>query len=297
MAKKKKKQKALKLKRLGKKGGIPIVSEVLYTFLNVTPRPILFLIFIFLITTLATFVVPSVLNVFGYECIQVGNNIKLYQVPMSQLVQKTLLDVKQGVREIARLGDYQLPSDPFPNGDKRFVRVPAQCFTDANINGTTVTGYSSACVDCQKSGFFRYSNSICLSDGNYSPDLVTKYWVGTANFCFQCAPPYPYYFNYSYCFSEDQCFFRILPEFESSVDSIIDSGYQANVYYQRILELGGVERPQDSSQFINIQCSSVDKPELYFFNIEVFNKTMWIYLFCVQFLIGFAFGWYNIVLK
>lgn len=276
--------------------GIPAINELVLTFLNTAPKPILVLIFLLLVTTLATFFIPALLNLFGYECVQVGDEIKLYQVPMDRLAEKSLVDVKQSTRSFFGFEDYQLPEDPFPNGDKRFLRIPPDCFLEAEISGVTEVGYSSACVDCNKSGLFRYWGSICTSDGYYDPDLVTSYWVGTANFCYVCAPPNPYYFNYSYCYNQDQCFFRILPEYESQVGSIIDDDWRANYYYQKIVELGGVVRQQDSSQFVNVQCEDVNKPQLYFFSIEVFNRTMWIYLFVAYFLITLAFMWYGVVL-
>jgi hypothetical protein len=279
-----------------KRGGIPAINELVLTFLNTTPRPILLLIFLLLITTIASFIVPAVLNLFGYECVQVGDEIKLFQVPMDRLAEKSLSDVKQGTRAFFGFEDYRLPDDPFPKGDKRFLRVPPECFVEADISGVTEIGYSSACVDCNKSGLFRYWGSICTSDGYYDPDFVTSYWIGTANFCYVCAPPNPYYYNHTYCFSEDECFFRILPEYEDDIDDIIDSDWQTNYYYNTIISLGGVERQQDSSEIVNVQCQDVNKPQLYFFTIEVFNRTMWTYLFLAGALISLAYMYYGVVL-
>jgi len=283
------------LKRMGKKGGIPAINELVMTFLNVTPKPILFLIFILLITTLATFLIPAMLNLFGYECIQVNDEIRLYQVPMDKFIEKAIPDIKQGLRDLVGFKDYQLPDDPYPDGDKRFLRVPAECFVEGTVNGTAQYGYSSACVNCTKSGWFRYAGSICLDDGYYDSTLITKYWIGTANFCYRCSPPDPYYYSRDYCFSTDECFFRILPEFESQVDDIVDSNYEANYYYQNIIKLGGQQRAQDKTQFVNIQCAEVDQPQLYFYSIKIFDKTLWIYLFIVYGLITFAMAWYGMI--
>jgi len=286
----------MKANRPAKIQGIPAINELVLTFLNTTPKPILLLIFLLLTTTLATFILPAMLNLFGYECVAVGSELRLYQVPMDKLAEKTLSDARQGVRGFFGFEDYQLPDDPFPNGDKRFLRVPPECFIEADISGENQIGYSSACVDCNKSGLFRYWGSICTSDGFYDPNLVTSYWIGTANYCYVCAPPNPYYYNHSYCYDNDQCFFRILPEYEGDVDAVIDSSFQANYYYQNILNLGGVQRPQDDTEFVNVQCEDVNKPQLYFFNIKVFDRTMWIYLIVAYFLISLAFMWYSVVL-
>jgi len=281
------------LKSMGKKGGIPIVNEIVMTFLRVTPKPILLLIFVLLVTTIATFVIPAMLNMFGYECIAVDGDLKLYQVPMNNLAQKSLSDIKQGAREFAGFEDYKLPEDPFPDGDTRYLRVPAECFNEVQIAGETVVGYSSACVDCNASSWFRYSGSICLSDGYYDSTLITKYWIGTANFCYRCSPPNPYYYDHELCFNQDECFFHITDD--DLADDIIQTEYGANYYYQNIIKLGGVERGQDATQFVNIQCDGVDEPQLYFFNIKVFDRTMWIYLLISGGLIYLASFWFRLV--
>jgi hypothetical protein len=274
-----------------KKGGIPVINEVVLTILHSTPKPVLFLLFLFLMSVIGNFALPSVLNMFGYECVSKQGTMTLYQVPMDKIFQKSLSDIKQDLRALVGLTDYQLPDDPFPNGDKSFLRVPAECFLDVQINGSTFTGYSSACVNCTKSGVIRYWGSICLSDGYYSPDLITKYWLGTANFCYKCSPPDPYYYDHEYCFSEENCFFRITDE--SLIGQIVDEDYEANYYYQQIVNLGGVEIPQDTNQFVNVQCEDVNKPQLYFFNIKIFDLQLWIYLAVAYILIFIAYHWYR----
>ena len=87
-----------------------------------------------------------------------------------------------------------------------------------------------------------------------------------------------------------------MPEYESSVSSIIDTNWEANAYFQKIIEIGGVERPQDSSQFVNVQCEQVNRPGLYFYSIKIFDRIMWIYLLIAEALITFAFAWYKMVL-
>jgi hypothetical protein len=277
-----------------KKGALGSLATVFHTVMDLIPTPIKLLLFVFLITALASFMLPLLFGFFGFECIEVGSEDKLFQVPMSNFIENVWTEAKQTVRDFFGFEDYQLPSDPFPGGDQRLLKIHTECFDTVTINGTDVIGYSSACVNCTKSGWNRYANSICLSDGWYDPNLITKYWIGTANFCFRCAPPEPYYFNYSYCIDTDECYYRITDE--SLVGSVVDEDYEANYYYQRVIELGGVERPQDDSEFVSIQCSDAGYPTLYFFNIEVFNKTLWIYLILVSALIGFAFKWYGLVL-
>lgn len=276
-----------------KKGGIPIINEVVLTVLHSTPKPVLFLIFLLLLSVIGNFALPSMLNMFGYECVSKQGVLTLYQVPMDKMFEKSLSDIKQDLRGLVGLTDYQLPNDPFPNGDKTLLRVPPECFLDVQINGSTKTGYSSACVNCTKSGVIRYWGSICLSDGFFSPDLVTRYWLGTANFCYKCSPPEPYYYNHSFCFDQENCFFRITDP--SLAGSIISEEYQANFYYQQIIKLGGVEKLQDDSEFVNIQCEAINKPQLYFFSIKVFDVQLWIYLSVAYVFVFIAFFWYKMV--
>src|SRR4030043_588524 len=103
-----------------KKGSIPVISEILQIFLNVTPKPILALIFILLISLIASFVIPMALQFFGYDCIMDNGQLELYQVPMNNIVTKSVFDFtnsKEGVRGIFGLEDYKYPENPFPNGD------------------------------------------------------------------------------------------------------------------------------------------------------------------------------------
>lgn len=278
-----------------KKGGIPVINEVVLTILNTTPKPILFLLFLFLISLIGTVAMPSLLNLFGYECLQTNHGIALYQVPMANFLEKTAIDLRQNVRSFFGLSDYQLPQDPFPSGDTNFVRIPAECLNEVTINGSSVVGYSSACVNCTYSNYFlgRYIGSVCLSDGYYDPTIITRYWVGTANFCYKCAPPNPYFFNYSRCVTKENCFFQITDP--SLAGSIITTDYESNYYYQQIIKLGGQERPQDTTQFVNVQCEDVNKPQLYFFSIKIFDLQLWIYLSVAYVLIIFAWFWYKMI--
>lgn len=276
-----------------KKGGIPAVNEIVMSFLNITPKPILILIFILLLTTISAFIIPTFLNLFGYECIGRNDEFILYQVPMSKMATKSIQDVREGLRGIVGFEDYKLPDNPFPNGDKTRLRIPPDCFVDATVNGTTTIGYSSACVDCTKSGLFRYWGSVCLDDGYYDSTFVTTSWIGTANYCYRCSPPDPYFYNHSLCTNSDDCYFQIT---DPSLVSQITDDYSDHYTITNLLNLGAVERTQDSSEFINVQCIDNDKPQLYFFNIELFNKQMWILLVVGWALTSFAYMYYSVVL-
>lgn len=278
-----------------KKGGIPAINEIVMTFLNITPKPILILIFLLLLVTISGFVIPIFLNLFGYYCVNHQDSLDLYQVPANNLLQKSFYDVQKGVEGILGVEQYQLPDDPFPDGNKEFLRIPAECFIESTANGTTVSGYVSACTDCPTNanffeGFYKFkSDLICTDDGYFK-----KAGLLDRKLCAQCSPPNPYYYNHSNCVNQDECYFTIT---NTSLIPAITTDYLDQVNYQKIVDLGGVLRQQNSENIVNIQCSAVGKPNLYFFSIELFNQTMWVLIVIGYFLTIFAWGWYGVVLK
>ena len=294
----------LKFKKLGKKGGIPAVNEIVMTILNVTPKPILILIFILLVTTIATFVIPLFLNLFGYACVYENSNLELYQVPMSAIGTKSIQDIKSGLNELFGLPTYELPDDPFPTGTKEFIRIPDGCFETVNNGSEQIYGYTGLCVDCpvvsnypfdlwflvNKTSGIRYQQSICTGDGEPQATVWNKDLYG-ANFCYRCNPPTGYYYNHSNV--ADQGWVFTIEDI--SLIGLIDENYYYNVHLNRIKNLGGVKRSQDDTEFVNIQCTEFDQPSLYFFSVELFNRTMWIYLIVGWSLITFAFLYYNAI--
>lgn len=286
-----------------KKGGIPAINEIVMTILNVTPKPILYLIFILLITTIATFVIPVFLNLFGYACVYENGNLELYQVPMQSIAIKSVQDLKEGIGDFFGLPTYELPDDPFPNNNKSFIRIPDGCFETINNNTQELYGYTALCTDCPAIGNipvgsviwnltvnWRTINSICTGDGYYQKNLWNQDAYGK-NYCYKCSPPTGYYYNHSNIQSQGWVF-----TIENSTYlPFINEGYYYNVHLNRIKNLGGVKRTQDSDEIVNIQCTEFNQPSLYFFSIELFNRTMWIILILGSFLVSFAYMYYNAV--
>lgn len=286
-----------------KKGGIPIISEVLTTFFAVTPKPILIGLFIFLITVIASFVIPSLLSLWGYSCVYENSELELYQVPLSGTFGKVGYEVNEYLRDFIGIGDYELPDNPFPENNKSFLRIPEECFTMQEINDTTMWGYTALCVNCTYiTNFWTYvvslgagkdGNTICLSDGFYQP-LSTFASTGAKKTCAKCSPPTPYYFNISNCISADNCYFTIE---DPSLISLVGDDYEDTTYLERVKYLGGVKRDQDSTELINIQCDGSRQPQLYFFTIKIFDRTLWIILLIGTFLVQFGLLWYGLILR
>lgn len=279
-----------------KKGGIPAVNEIVQIVMGVLPTPIKIIIFILLITTIASFIIPLFLGMFGYACITEGDDISLYQVPMIKFLSKTAFDIERTATDFFTPRDYQFPEDVHPSGDKTYAKIPDECYVTRNVNGTSaiVTGYQGGCTDCEvyRDGFvetFLYVNhfeTFCISDGEdeWSATVIKN--------CDICEPKYPYYYNHSECintFQQDQCYFTII---DPALETIINENYADLVYRDNIVELGGVVRPQDDSEFVNIQCVDDDTPSLFVFSFEVFNRLMWVYLIIGSALVGFAMKYY-----
>ena len=284
-----------------KKGGIPAVNEIVMTILNVTPKPILYLIFILLLTTIATFVIPLFLGLFGYDCVYDGGNLVLYQVPIQSIATKSIQDVKQGFSDLLGLTTFELPEDYFPSGNKSFARIPDGCFETVQNGSEQIYGYTALCTDCDAISrapffgtnitlFYKAQYSVCTTDGFYhkSPFNLDPL---NLRFCYRCSPPTGYYYNHSNIPAHGWVF-TILNE---SYLPFIDEIYYTNIELNRLINLGGVERQQDSEDIVNIQCTEAHRPTLYFFSIELFDRTMWIIIILGSFIISLAYMYYGAV--
>ena len=289
-----------------KKGGIPVISELVTIVMDILPAPIKIGLFILLFTVIASFILPAIFSLFGYSCVYETGEVELYQVPMRSSFGKLGFELEEFTKGWFSIKDYQMPDDAYPAGDKHFIRVPLECIVTQEINGTTQWGYTSLCTNCTYVtnfwssalssvtwGFFGNANTICLSDGYYAP--ITRFHpLSTKQTCSQCHPPNPYYFNITNCPSPDVCFFTIIHE--SHIPYILDD-YIDKTYLIKLKLLGAVKRAQDSSEVVNIQCTASKRPALFFFGIEVFNKTMWIILILGTFLVQFSWAWYKVILR
>jgi hypothetical protein len=286
-----------------KKGGIPVIGELVTIIMDVLPAPIKVGLFVILFTVIASYIIPAILSLGGYACVPESGQVELYQIPLTNTFAKFGFELNDYLKGFVWIKDYQMPEDPYPDGDKSYLRVPSECFTTQEINGTTRWGYTALCTNCSYvSNFWTYvvslgtgkdGNTICLSDGYYQP-LPNYASTGAKRICAQCNPQSPYYFNISNCQSIDDCFFTV--EDPVYVPYILDT-YVNTEYLQKIKSLGGVKRPQDDTQFFNIQCTSSGKPSIFMFGFEVFNKALWIVLIIGTFLVQVAWAWYGVILK
>jgi hypothetical protein len=294
-----------------KKGGIPLVNEIVQLMIKIVPAPIWLLTFLFLMTTISGFLMPQILQLFGYDCASNKGVVELYQVPPSALFQNAFTNLVQSVSKtdaVSLLTDYKIPDDPFPNGDKTYLRIPDECFVTIQNASQTITGYTALTTNCSYVGVFysinnisnlqsvlRTENSICTSDGYGGVSLS---WVDLLNqwkkhYVRRCEPPIPYYFNYTNCYTKSECYFTIT---DTSLISSVNTEFISDVYLQRVLSLGGTKRSLDTkNEMTNVQCKAEGQPTIYFFTIEMFNQQMWMLLIAGYFLITFAFIWFKMV--
>jgi hypothetical protein len=286
-----------------RKGGVPVLNEIVHIVLKIVPNPIFKLLFLLLIPVLLSTLMPAILSLFGYTCIDRGGTIELYQVPLGNVLLNTYVNFQQGAYNLIGVTAYHLPEDPFPYGNKKYLKIPTECFVNSKLN-VSHYGYSAGCVNCISDQtsvfqtiFTTRKDMICTSDGyalnrdtGFLPDLIT--------FCDQCSPPYPYYYNHTICLNNVEidngiCYFTINPNV--SISEVDETTFDTTNYFGRIQDLNGVLRTQNTNDMINIQCNSNNRPELYFFTIELFNQQMWLLLIIGYYLIMFAFIWYKII--
>jgi hypothetical protein len=231
----------------------------------------------------------------GYDCINYNGQLRLFKVPLPNI----LLEPSFAFRNAFGLQNFQNTYEYADFGNATLIKVPESCIVSSGWSisvGNETRGYTSACVNCTSSGLFgwRFLGEHCITDGFYDPNIVTSYEPITANTCFMCAPPNPYYFNISDCTGDDYCYFRLINE---SQEPFIDAELPVKKYIDTLVSLGGIELGQDDNEFLNIQCISSGRPSLYVFGIHVFDYALWVLIMVGSALVSIAYLWYSVILK
>lgn len=293
--------------KMNKKGAVP-VGEAIRIVWDTIPNPLKLFLFLFFLVVITSFIIPTITKVFGYECASDrSGTINLYKIPTKNLLRSAVTDFNNIVRTyLLGVDEYRLPDDPFPDGDKTYLKIPEECFVTTEINGTPVIGYTAQCSNCSFEPqwlwgvFGSTAESVCVDDGYYETDDWWNKNKVLEGRCYQCSPPSvadigtEYYFNISNCPNPPyECYFTLLDE---SKASLVGDLVKTN-YYEKIIALGGVKQQHSPQDFVNIQCLEEGKPSVFMFSVELFNRTMWIILIIASFLIPIAWGYYNLVLK
>lgn len=250
-----------------KKGQIPTtdiigsivngIRSFISWFLQVTPKPLLFLFFLVFILLLGNFLMPLIVNGMGYHC---DTNYNVWKV--------TGLEIFTNFDLLRNKPNYDEPD---------IVEVPFICFSST---GARTISY---CTNCT---YDPDSNGGCLTDGyrleEYSGIGKTFYceWLG-------CSPEQGYFFDTSanvfICY-EDYCINKTLEDYNNRLYSIEG----AIPVYQDQLNNNSVYN------MIQFKCQE-NNPlniRLTFFGIDVFDYRVWVALALI-----FALIWVMVNVK
>jgi hypothetical protein len=300
-----------------KKAGIPILNEIVVTFINIIPTPIKFLLFILLISVIANFFIPTTLQWVGYECLEVEGELLLLKVPIENAIPKTIsVDFAQFKDDIYGLQAIKEDENFFIDGDKRYVKIPDLCLYTIEYENETFTMYNAYMTNCTYARYLGHrlnvendvwgspatndlnrdtTETYCVGDGYYvnRNNFLKRFDYRVRLFRSTCSPPTGYYYNHTV----NKDLFPTIGAFtiinESTVDLIPDNPENLN-YYNKLLELGAIRVIPDKDSFSNIQCKADSTPNMYFYNIEVFNSKLWIYLSFLSVVLLYALRWYSL---
>ncbi len=254
---------------------IPIISDVLdfiksavdWTF-NVLPRPILFMLFIVMISMIGTFILPFFFNMTGTFCV---NDVKVtgsaFNLPKNVATYFTIDTVRN------------------------YTKAEAACAPPIVVNDTWYYNYDGGfCTNCtvienhDSDGFLSDSAlhtniGLCAGDAYRTPD-ENKTWLqkfqceskGDKNFySFACEPPLGYYYDY-----ETNAYV--------CVDDCIDfTTNQTSLALASLQEAGYFATPpvgDESPPFVGIKCFG-NTPKLTFIGIDIFDIRIWALLFLI----------------
>ena len=268
-------------------GGImQSIGNFFQGIMHILPKPVLFLIFLFIILLLAQ-LLTYIFNIMGIYCtsgdipVTIGfNPLKtaelIGEIPQAEDLGKEILDanaLQQSVEVCAIVGTRSgLYTITYDNGTQENSTVPRNFY-----NGR------SGCVTCTLATIDFHDITTpekwCISDAHIKPEneksTLAKWFCG-ARYFGRCEPPLHYYWQASsgkYVCEDQTC-----------------EGITAGDWWDNILEQNGA-RPlypdaygeaQDIShtKFVSIQCKEVH-PKLTIFGVDIFNLEYWLILMLI----------------
>jgi hypothetical protein len=268
-------------------GGImQSIGNFFQGIMHVIPKPILFLIFLFIILLLAQ-LLTYIFNIFGVYCtsgdipVTIGfNPLKtaelIGEIPQAEDLGKEILD-PDAIQDTVESCEWEITSGTYTitydNGTTENSSIPRHLY-----NGRT------GCVTCTLAtidfhGAITIPEKWCISDAHIKPEnergTLAKWFCG-ARYFGRCEPPLHYYWQAStgnYVCEDQSC-----------------TGITAGDWWNNILEQNGA-RPlytdaygeaQDTShqKFVSIQCKDVH-PKLTVYGIDIFNLEYWLIIMCI----------------
>jgi len=273
------------LNKKGVFGGImQSIGNFFQGIMHVLPKPVLFLIFLFIILLLAQ-LLTYIFNIIGIYCtsgdmpVSIGfNPLKtaelIGEIPQAEDLGKEILDpnaLQTGV-EYCSWQPHGLYTIIYDNGTEVNSTVPRWLY-----NGR------GGCVDCTLAKIDTYDLTTpekwCISDAHIKPEnergTLAKWFCGAKNFG-RCEPPMHYYWQSStgnYVCEDQTC------------TGITAGNYWDNTLQQngaKPLYLDGYGEGQNTNPqaFVSIQCKDVH-PKLTIYGIEIFNLNYWLILMAI----------------
>jgi len=266
-----------------------IIGNAIQTVTNILPKPILFLLFLFILVIGAWFL-SLLFNVFGIYCnsanvpVQLHTNIinslsLIGDIPDVDELGKDTRDPEAGSAPDSVSCALYVENGTFrnENGTKnavsdRFVYKNSECIT-CNVKGRitedTRNGFSSFFLD-------PFDPSVCLDQFIYpstfeSKTRFEKQACGSGGILARCQPPNGYYYDSrsnQYVCNDNQCEGKtVATEWDAK---LVNAG--ATAYYTTTSS-----RNPSSENFIGVTCQDL-RPRLAIYGADVFNYKMWILL-------------------
>jgi hypothetical protein len=274
--------------------GIPIISElwdgirwVIDFFVNKTPKPIKIMFFLLSLIFLGT-LISSILHLSGFHCTSNKEVVKVDTIDLTSNIKIWYITTRDSIT-----GDTVDVTEALPNYNS--ITTLTECFLflknesgdfktcEDEINETGCRYYMTEpnCHDCNQldvgtvfSGNWHFA--VC-SDYAYYKDDYTPY---ESLICeINCEIPFGYRFDpYNVifeCIDNDVCGDNVTVDKQqlSAIDSAIE-----NSDYEVITtsDLKG-----DYKSVVNIKCNNNYHPRLAFFNIDIFDYKIWLFVIVI----------------
>ncbi len=240
---------------------IDAIRSIISWFLAVTPKPMLMLIFLFMLVGLGSFFIPLFLNGLGYHC---DTNGVVWKIGGTQFL--VTFDLLRNKPE-------------FDQGI--YMKIPTMV---CGGSGKYPNPIMAICTDCPKSninGTFEY----CSGDGQRLNNTWWQFYNQLACEWQQCGPPENYFYN----FTEDK--------YQCDDTSCINESLAA--YNQKLYSTIGafpVYTFEDEDKYnylklvyLKCQTNNPTNIRLTFFGIDVFDYKLWLLLLLVGTLLTLYF--------
>lgn len=267
-------------------GGImQSIGNFFQGIMHVIPKPLLFLIFLFIIILLAQ-LLTFIFNIIGIYCtsgdipVTIGfNPLKtaelIGEIPQAEDLGKEILDpnaIQSITVEYCTWKTNGLYTIIYDNGTE----------TNSSVDRWLYNG-RGGCVDCTLAKIDTHDLSTpekwCITDAHIKPEnergTLAKWFCGAKNFG-RCEPPMHYYWQSTtgnYVCEDQSCV-----------------GITAGIYWDNILQQNGATalytnalgETIDTSHksLVSIQCKDV-RPKLTIYGIDIFNFEYWIILMLI----------------